>query len=247
MKKSQKIFVLLSVFFIVHFVGQADEISRKWAKADTLYVKKELKAVRASQKVKIDGSLDDEVWVTADFANTFYTYRPTLGELANQQSQVKVVYDDHALYIRALLLDDPDSVLTTLSKRDDHNVNADKFWITLNPYNDGKNIFRFEVTAANVQSDIKLSARSHDRAWNAVWYSEVAFVEDGWIVEMKIPYDAIRFPTDSEQEWTINFWREVRRTREISSWNFVDRTLQDQGTQDGRLTNIRNIKAPLRL
>src|SRR6056297_3865513 len=216
MKKSQKIFVLLSVFFIVHFVGQADEISRKWAKADTLYVKKELKAVRASQKVKIDGSLDDEVWVTADFANTFYTYRPTLGELANQQSQVKVVYDDHALYIGALLLDDPDSVLTTLSKRDDHNVNADKFWITLNPYNDGNNIFKFEVTAANVQNDIKISPRNHDRSWDAVWKSAVSITDSAWIVEIKIPYDAIRFPKSNEQTWGINFWRSVRRKREIS-------------------------------
>src|SRR6056297_3215293 len=238
---------VLFLLFTVPYQALGDESIKKWFLSDTTKEKKELKALKISEKLKIDGKLKEIHWEKAPVATDFKTYSPSIGDSTKYTTRVRTLYPDDAIYFAAVMCDDRDSILTGLSKRDDHNVNADKFWITLNPYNDGKNIFRFEVTAANVQSDIKLSARSHDRAWNAVWYSEVAFVEDGWIVEMKIPYDAIRFPTDSEQEWTINFWREVRRTREISSWNFVDRTLQDQGTQDGRLTNIRNIKAPLRL
>jgi hypothetical protein len=134
-----------------------------------------------------------------------------------------------------------------LSKRDDHNANADKFWVTLNPYNDGKNIFRFEVTSANVQSDVKISPGNYDRAWDAVWKSKVSIVDSGWVVEMKIPYDAIRFSTQKVQKWGINFWRLVRRNRQVSSWDFVDRTKDNKGSQYGELVNIYDIKAPFRL
>jgi hypothetical protein len=209
---------------------------------------RETRAIPALEKIKIDGVLDESVWKDAPGATDFFTYEPTIGEPARFRTRVKVLFDDNALYIGAILFDpSPDSILKELSQRDQGGANADFFWITINPYRDGQNIFRFEVSAANVQTDIKITSGRHDRNWDAVWESHVQITEFGWVVEMAIPFSAIRFPKGEEHNWDVNFWRNVRRTREISSWNFVDRTKRDPGSQDGRLTGIRDIKTPFRL
>jgi hypothetical protein len=209
---------------------------------------RELQAVKSTEKIRIDGGLDEAFWENVPYATDFFTYEPTIGEPARFRSRVKVLYDEDALYIGAVLFDpSPDSILKELSQRDQGGVNADLFWVTINPYRDGQNIFRFEVSAANVQTDIKITSGRHDRNWDAVWESQVEITNYGWVVEMRIPYSAIRFPKSEDHVWDLNFWRSVRRTREVTSWNFVDRTKRDPGSQDGVLTGIRNIKAPFRL
>lgn len=218
------------------------------AKADSLYESRTVEAIRVKRNVKIDGKLNEACWRNAPVAKRFYTFKPTMGLPARQASEVQMVYDDQAIYIAARLYDtSPDSIFTSLTRRDERVVNSDRFWVTINPYNDGKNIFRFEVTAANVQTDIRISDKRSDKAWNAVWESEVEISDQGWNVEIRIPYDAIRFPGVAHQIWGINYWRQVSRSREVSSWNFVDRTLEDQGSQTGRISGIDNIEAPFRL
>ena len=207
-----------------------------------------LEAVRTAHRIQIDGVLDEESWADAPIAGEFYTYEPTIGEPARFRTRVRVLYDDDNLYIGAVLFDHaPDSVLRELSQRDQGGVNADFFWVTINPYQDGQNVFRFEVSAANVQTDTKITSGRHDKNWDAVWDSEVQITNYGWVVEMTIPFSAIRFPKAEVHEWDINFWRSVRRFREVSSWNFVDRTKRDPGSQDGVLMGLTNIKAPFRL
>jgi len=214
---------------------------------DTISDNKQLEAKKIQGEINVDGHLNEPEWQNAPAAGNFLTYSPSMGKPSDYKTKVKALYNDKAVYFGAFLKDDPESILTGLSKRDDENVNADKFWITLNPYNDGKDIFKFMVTAANVQSDIKISPRNKDRAWDAVWKSKVSIVDSGWVVEMEIPYDAVRFPKKEVQKWGINFWRLVRRERKTSSWSFVDRTMDNEGNQYGELLNIRNIEPPIRL
>lgn len=217
--------------------------------------KKQLQAKKIEGEITIDGKLSEPEWQEAPTTGNFFTYSPSIGKPSDYETKVKVLYNNQAIYFGAFLKDKPDSILTSLSKRDEENVNADKFWVTLNPYNDGKNIFQFVVTAANVQSDIKISPQNSggghgwpgDSDWDAVWESEVRVVDSGWVVEMKIPYDAIRFPNKEVQTWGVNFWRDVRRERKTSSWSLVDRTKDNEGTQYGELTNIHGIEPPLRL
>ncbi len=71
--------------------------------------------------------------------------------------------------------------------------------------------------------------------------------DKGWNVEIEIPYSAIRFPKESEQQWAVNFFRIVRRNRQISSWNPVDLTKGSESSQMGLISNIKDIDAPLRL
>ncbi len=71
--------------------------------------------------------------------------------------------------------------------------------------------------------------------------------DEGWVAEIEIPYSALRFPNNDLQTWGINFAREIRRIREISSWNFVDKKIDGILNQSGVVTGIENIKPPLRL
>jgi len=217
-------------------------------KKEVSFTKKSVKATRVNHQIKLDGYLNEDVWKNAQVADHFCTYSPTIGETPLQDTKVKILYDDDALYIGALLYDkSPELILRELSKRDAGGANADFFWITLNPFNDGQNIFRFEVSAANVQSDIKISPSKWDRNWNAVWDSEVAITDEGWAIEIKIPYAAIRFTKDDIQNWSVNFWRMIRREREVSSWNPVDRTLGSDNLQTGVIIDLKDIEAPPRL
>lgn len=210
--------------------------------------KKIYNATKVEEKPLIDGSLNDAIWLqTAEVANQFIQNQPNLGEKSAYKTEVKIVYDDEAVYIGAMLFDDnPDSILTQLTERDEIG-NVDWFGIVADTYEDGINGVGFIVSAAGVQFDTKYSAYGEDKNWNAVWESDVKIVENGWIVEMKIPYSALRFPDKAEQSWNFNIVRTVRRTRETAWWNFFDNSKNGFLNQAGTLKGIKNVKSPIRL
>lgn len=217
---------------------------------DTEKTKKNYETKFVDRPPKIDGVLDDAAWQDANIATKFVMFRPTSGlpEPKNLKSEVKIAYDNEAIYFGAYLHDDnPKEIPMEFQTRDNFG-NADFFGIVLNPQNDGINQTQFFVMSTGNQNDAKvLPSGQEDWSWNAVWYSSVKLVEDGWIVEVKIPYSALRFSNEPVQTWSMNFHRRHQKTRDQYSWNFIPR---DQGTIakfDGLLTGIKNIKPPTRL
>ncbi|MFT6149339.1 MAG: hypothetical protein ACJAUH_002030 [Saprospiraceae bacterium] len=210
--------------------------------------KKSYEATRIETKPVIDGSLNDEAWLRIGAtAKDFVQREPNLGKLSNYKTEVKIGYDDEAIYIGAVLYDDNrDSILKQLTARDKIG-NTDWFGIVLDTYEDGNNGVGFIVSAAGVQFDTKYSVFGEDENWNAVWESAVLIVERGWIVEMKIPYAALRFPDKREQVWNLNIVRTVRRTRENSWWNFFDPSQNGFLNQAGKLKGIKDVVSPIRL
>jgi hypothetical protein len=214
--------------------------------------RKTLKAVRISQPPRIDGKGNDACWNNVPVAGDFVQYAPYNGSPATFPTQVKMVYDDKALYILAEMYDPhPDSIFRELGKRDaDRNIRADNFSVDINPFHDGVNGVSFKVSASGVKTDMKRNPsarRGRDLNWDAVWQSSVRIHDQGWTVEMKIPYSAIRFPKSGMSAWGINFWREIRRYQEYSSWNKVDREVGNSFNYLGDLKGIRDVNPPLRL
>ncbi len=196
--------------------------------------------------------MSDPIWQLAFPATGFMQYEPHNDRPASFETEVRVLFDDNSIYIGALLFDpSPDSILTELGLRDaDDKLNADQFWVDINPFNDGVNGFRFKVSASGVETDVNMSGNTGNRGdlnWDAVWSSKVSITDFGWVVEMEIPYSALRFPKGAVQDWGINFWREIRRTRESSSWNFVNRRIGDPLGSMGLLSGLEGIDPPLRL
>ncbi len=222
------------------------------------FSKKTAFASRISQGIKIDGKLDEAAWATASTTSDFIQNTPNPGKTASQRSEVWVLYDNTAMYIGARLLDArPDSILREMTERDNIG-NTDWFAVVIDAYRDGNNGVGFGVTASGIQYDTKFSAaaerggfggvlNSGDASWDAVWDSEVQFTSDGWVVEMMIPYSAIRFPSVENQIWNVNFVREVRRQREISYWNEVDPNVAGYLNQSGTIEGISNVQSPVRL
>ncbi len=208
---------------------------------------KEMKAVRRLGSIKIDGKVDEAAWASAPVATGFIQTSPNPGKPSRQKTNIRILYDDKALYIGALLYDTaPDSILTELTLRDNAE-NDDRFGVFLNPYDDGLAGTGFSVTAAGVQLDGRFTPTDRDMSYDLVWDSEVRIHDSGWTVEMRIPYSAIRFPKSEKQRWAINFIREIRRYREESWWNEVTPDGPGVLTQMGYLTGITNIEPPLRL
>ncbi|HUW92124.1 MAG TPA: DUF5916 domain-containing protein [Bacteroidales bacterium] len=214
--------------------------------------KKIINAVRADAAPRIDGVPDDEIWQKGALATDFIMYNPYNGISSKYRTEVRILYDDDALYIGAMMFDSaPDSIFTELGPRDADNLNADNFWIEISPFNDGLYGEQFKVYASNVQADIKLNSGEDDYhredTWDAVWESATGITAEGWYAEIRIPYSALRFPKSENQTWGINFFREVRRTRETSSWSFVTKEYGSSVAHMGGLTGITNVTPPLRL
>lgn len=209
-----------------------------------------MKATKIKSKPRIDGKLDDDVWQSnPNFYNgNFVQTRPSNGKPSSQKSQIQVIYDDFAIYIGAKLYDtEPDKILKEFGQRDSDGKNADYFSVSFDTYNKQQNAFSFMVSAAGVQTDQFISANNTDANWNAVWNSAVNITDEGWVVELEIPYSALRFPKDANQTWGINFMRRVQRTQEETYWNHVDASLVGFVNQFGLLTNLQNIQPPVRL
>jgi hypothetical protein len=211
-------------------------------------IKKELTALRVCDKPKIDGKLSEECWQAADAATDFVQYEPYNGAAPTFQTRVIVVYDDNSIYIGAIMNDsEPGKIMRELGPRDSDELNADGFMVSISPYNDGLNSFDFFLYASGVQADIKNFSTGSDISWDAVWKSAVSITEKGWVAEIEIPYSALRFPKMDQQLWGLNFAREIRRIRETSHWNFVDKKVDGVLNQAGVLSGIENISPPLRL
>jgi hypothetical protein len=213
--------------------------------------KKRATGTRTAEQVNIDGRLDESSWQKAVPATDFVIYNPHNGIPSSYRTEVRILYDDDALYIGAIMFDNkPDSIYTELGQRDEGDINADHFWVEISPFNDGLNGEVFKVSASNVQIDNKMTTTErwerHD-TWDAVWDSRTTVNDNGWVAELKIPYSALRFPRSATQLWGINFWREVRRIRETSSWNFVTKEFGSSIAHLGELTGMRDVKPPLRL
>ena len=203
--------------------------------------------IRISETIDVDGELNEEVWKQGNVASDFISLEPVPGAKPIQPSEVRIFYDDEAIYVGAYLKDvSKDSILRELTERDQIG-NSDWFGIVFDTYQDNINGFEFIVTAAGVQFDAKLSAFGEDGSWNAVWYSETTITDQGWYCEIKIPYSAIRFPKEAVQEWNINIMRNIRRVRQKVFWNEIDPKVNGFLTQSGKMTGIENIVSPFRL
>lgn len=212
--------------------------------------KKTLQTQFTTEKIVIDGKFEEQSWKLAEIATDFVMISPDNGKpIAKEKAtEVKIIYDNEAIYVAATLYDDePSKIRKELTLRDNF-ATAEHFGVFLNGYNDGQQEFRFFVSSAGVQQDILYTESfGEDLSFNAIWDSKVIITDFGWVVEMKIPYAALRFSTESKQTWGLNFYRELQRDRQQYTWNLIDNKIGSESNQAGILEGIENIQTPTRL
>ena len=213
------------------------------------YSKKEYSAQRVSEVPKIDGFLNDPVWEGKSIATNFLMFEPGDGTPSREThpTEVKIVYDDNAIYIAAYMLDnEPERILRQFTQRDNIGQ-SDFFQLDINTYNDGENQTRFIITSAGTLADAKMSGEREDYSYNVVWEGEISYDAKGWYAEIKIPYAALRFPKKEEQLWSIQMSRKIAHLNESYSWNYIDRSIGEITQYNGLLRGIKKIDPPVRL
>lgn len=209
--------------------------------------KKQADAVLIAVAPKIDGLLDEDVWLNARPISDFVQNQPNPGGTPTQRTEVRILYDNNGIYIGAKMYDTAaDSIQKELSERDQLG-NTEWFAVVIDAYKDGINGFEFIVSSANVQFDAKLSTSGEDENWDAVWESSASINSEGWVAEIRIPYSAIRFPDKNEQLWHVNFGRKIARNQEKNWWSEIDPEVSGFLNQSGYLAGIKNITSPIRL
>jgi hypothetical protein len=212
--------------------------------------KKSVEAIYINSPLTIDAILDEPSYQMAQPAKDFHQLQPYNGQASLQPTEAYFFYDQKAIYVGAMLYDSsPDSIFNLFTERDQFAM-FDYFGVYLDPYNQGQLAFGFFISPAGVQFDLKATKSDGDNEdinWNAVWESKTRITDKGWVVEMRIPYSALRFPDKDVHTWGLNMFRNIRRYNSNNSWNFIDNNVSGFIHQEGELTGIKNIKPPVRL
>ncbi len=172
--------------------------------------------------VKLDATLDELVWEKALSFELGYETDPGENVTPPVRTACKMFYTSSHLYYGCHAYDDPAQIRARLRDRDSASFSDDVVGLSIDPFNNKESSLVFDVNALGVQNDrryTELEGRS-DSSWDATWASSGRIVDDGFVVEVEIPFRALRFPRQGgEQVWGFNFRRyqprEVRRRMAI--------------------------------
>ncbi len=208
----------------------------------------EVRAVRVGDPLSLDGRLDDPAWAHAPPVTRFTQRIPREGEPATERTEVRLLYDDDALYVGARLFDAaPDSVMALLARRD-RLVSADKFTVYIDAYHDRRSGFYFGVNAAGTLYDGTLYNDDwNSDTWDGVWDARVSRDSAGWTAEMRIPYSQLRFERREVHVWGVNYKREIARRNEQSYLVLQPNNASGFVSRFANLVGIERVSPPARL
>jgi len=181
--------------------------------------------IPAEMEVQLDGFLNEEVWALAQPITEFRQQEPVEGGVPSEPTEIRILYDDQALYIGAMLYDsDPDGILAYQLQRDAGLGTDDRFMWIISTFDDNRTGYFFETNPAGLLGDGLIEGGGgFNKRWNGIWNIRTAIQPDGWSVEIRIPFSTLNFDP-SLDAWGINFQRTIRRYNEEILWNGWRRT-----------------------
>jgi hypothetical protein len=209
-----------------------------------------IRAERASDSPRLDGRLTEPVWQTAPAITNLTQREPNEGAPAIENTEVRFVYDDNALYIGARMFSNDPKAIRALVTRRDREGSSEQIVISLDTYRDRRTAYTFSVTPAAVRVDYYHATDSEtdrDSDWNPVWEAATDIDSLGWTAELRIPFNQLRFSPGESQEWGVNVVRRVPDRNEQSYWELVRRTEPGWSSRMGVLTGIQAIRPPRRV
>ena len=243
--------VLIPILFGAQLVAGQDTTrvatEPQWPIDPATYPRPTHPATRATGLIIIDGRPDEAVWAEAPPITRFIQSRPDVGYLATQQTIVRVLYDNDAIYISAICFDDePDNLTVTSLERDFPPLDSDVFSFVLDPNLDRRNAFLFYINPHGAYGDAQAfdDNRVLNYAWDGVAQVETQLTDFGWTVEIAIPLTTLRFEgAEGIQDWGFNAQRRVRRINESSTWSPLDRReYQPKVSRAGTLTGFEGLE-----
>ena len=239
-------------FLFVTSIFADDTNSRGVVKDYTKLKFKVATAVRTEKPPVIDGEINEEIWSKALLVDEFLQNEPYNLEPPTIETEVRVLYDDKYLYLAYNNIDpNPDKIMARRSRRDDwmagFESNSDWVGFGIDSRNDDKTGYWFAVNAAEVQVDVAISGDGYggfDGTWNAVWDSEVYFHDQGWSVEIRVPFNVFQYDKERVQEWGVTFQRGHFEKQEEVNWPGRAKGVRGIVPHFGILKGIENIPQP---
>lgn len=179
-----------------------------------------VRASRRTGEIALDGHLEEPAWDVATVHDGFFQAFPREGQAPADRTEVRVLYDDKALYVGIVCHDGkPGEIERPLGRRDNAPY-GDAVVVLLDSNRDRRTAYWFEINAAGVQKDALLFGEDESNGdWDAVWDGAAATLKDGWSAEFHIPLSVFRFSSAREQVWGLGVKRVQARTRE-ETWSF---------------------------
>jgi hypothetical protein len=195
----------------------------------------EMRAAALQSVPVVDGDvLGDAAWGGLEPATEFWQTRPRDGHPSSQRTEVFVGFTEDSVYVGVVAHDDnPDGIVVTDSRRDSSLNDTDAFLMIIDGLLDRQNGYVFGTNPAGIEFDGQvtgegmgggISFRGGDinLNWDGIWNVATTTGEFGWSAEFEIPFRTLRFGSAEEQDWGINFQRNVRRENEVSFWAPLD-------------------------
>jgi hypothetical protein len=205
-----------------------------------------------SAAVTIDGGLDEPAWAQATRLTGFWQYQPVDGRPAEEATEVLVWYAPDAIYFGIVAHDRvPASIRATVADRDNID-NDDRVVIDIDTFHDRRRAFFFGVNPLGAQSDgvrsegagqvSSLIPGSVDLNPDFTWESKGRVTDQGYQVEIRIPFKSLRYPSGEPQRWGLNVTRVVQRTGYTDTWTDVRRANASFIGQEGAIGGLHDLK-----
>jgi hypothetical protein len=189
----------------------------------------------------IDGKLDDEVWRSAVVLKNFYQIQPGDNIAPSKPAEVLLGYDSKTWYIAFRCPDEPGKVRATVSKRD--NIwEDDNVGMFIDTFNDQRKAYALFFNPLGIQADGTLTETNEDYSLDIVMESKGEVTEDGYTVEIAIPFKSLRYDAGKGKLWGAHFFRRIKRfNNELNSWMPIDRSKSSWIVQEGHLAGFEGI------
>ncbi len=196
----------------------------------------------------IDGKLDDAVWQNANVLKDFYQIDPGDNTPPLKPTEVLLGYDAKFLYIAFRCFDEPDKVRATIAKRD--NIFSDDYvGFFLDTFNDQRKAFEAFFNPLGIQADgVLTEGRGEDFSVDWVMESKGLVNQEGYIVEIAIPFKSLRYAVGKDKLWGAHFFRRIKRNNnELDSWMPFSRSNSSNLAQQGHLSGLEGISTERQL
>ena len=200
--------------------------------------------------ITVDGMLDEAIWQTVQPITEFVQRLPQDGGIPSEKSEMRILYDNNHLYFGFTFFDsEPEKVRATILNRGGWIHRDDKLEIALDTYLDRRNAYLFEMNPLGTQDDALISDENRpsldEWAWDGVYISEGRVTDYGWVLEVAIPWNTLRFPSKDELTMGLAVKRYINRKNESVIWPHIGLEYTSdvyQVSQYANLTGLKNIK-----
>ena len=250
---SQYYFILTCLVFSVEYLSGENSSKLEPVISIDSEQSKQMLATRTTHPPVIDGDISDDIWSQAIPENDFIQESPENLMAPTESTEVKILYDDNYLYVLVQMFDgEPGKIKKRIARRDDwmrgFEGSSDWFTLDLDSRHDHQTAFIFGINAAGVKVDaVAYNDSDYDMEWNAVWHAEVGITDEGWNIELAIPFSILRFDDAETMTWGINMGRYIQRKNEHITWIPEPRGIRGIVSRYGVLTGLKNIPQPRQL